>query len=46
MSFQPGEAQITYASVNKAKNILGWEPKTRIEEGMEKVIEWYKDERT
>ncbi len=27
----------------KAKNIFGWEPKTTLEEGIEKTMKWYKE---
>lgn len=29
--------------VNKARNILGWEPKTGLEEGMQKTLSWLKE---
>ncbi len=41
--FQLGDVQITYADISKAKKILGYEPKTKIEEGVKKFWEWYKD---
>jgi UDP-glucuronate 4-epimerase len=40
--FQLGEVQITYADISKARKILGYKPKTKIEEGVEKFWEWYK----
>ena len=40
---QDGDPQITYADISKAKNLLGFEPKVGIEEGIEKYIEWYRD---
>ena len=40
--FQLGDVQITYADISKAKKILGYEPKTKIEEGVKKFWEWYK----
>ncbi len=36
----PGEMEITYADVSKAKKLLGYEPKVSIEEGAQKLIEW------
>ena len=42
---QPGEVYITCSGIGKAKKLLGWEPKVRIEEGMKKFAEWYKRER-
>ncbi len=40
--FQLGDVQITYADISKAKKILGYEPKIKIEEGVKKFWEWYK----
>ncbi len=31
-----------YLSIDKAKKILGWEPKFSLKTGLEKTIEWYK----
>lgn len=42
---QPGDVPITFADVNKAKKLLGWEPKTHISTGMNKFIAWYKKNR-
>ena len=32
---------LTYAATAKAKNLLGFEPKVRLEEGMQLFIDWY-----
>ncbi|WP_036226258.1 NAD-dependent epimerase/dehydratase family protein [Mesoaciditoga lauensis] len=40
--FQLGDVQITYADISKARKILRYEPKTKIEEGVKKFWEWYK----
>ena len=45
INIQPGEVDITYANITKAKELLSWQPKTKIEEGMKEFIEWYKNER-
>ena len=45
MPSQPGESDLTYGSIKKAKKLLNWEPKTNVEEGMKNFIEWYKNER-
>lgn len=37
---QPGDVQKTWASIDKAKKLLGWQPKTGLEEGLTKYIEW------
>ncbi|PIY97309.1 MAG: epimerase [Candidatus Kerfeldbacteria bacterium CG_4_10_14_0_8_um_filter_42_10] len=38
---QPGDVPITYADISKAQELLGFAPKTKIEEGMEKFVKWY-----
>jgi len=39
---QKGDVPITYADISKAKRLLGWKPKTSIEEGIKLFVEWYK----
>lgn len=38
---QPGDVEITFADISKAQKLLGYNPKTKIEEGMGKFIDWY-----
>jgi UDP-glucuronate 4-epimerase len=38
---QDGDVPRTYADIEKAKRLLDFEPKTGIEDGLAKVIEWY-----
>jgi len=42
LPLQPGDVLKTYADITKAKKLLGWEPKTEIEEGVKKFVEWYR----
>lgn len=42
--FQPGDVKITYADVSKAREKLGYQPKTLIREGLGKFLEWYRAE--
>jgi UDP-glucuronate 4-epimerase len=42
MPDQPGDVPITYADVTKAKNLLGYSPKTDIVQGIEKFCAWLK----
>lgn len=35
------DVEITYADISKAKELLGWEPKTRIEEGLKRFCDWF-----
>ncbi len=37
-----GEYAKIYASIEKAKKILGWEPKRTIEDSVKSLIKWYK----
>ena len=39
---QPGDVPITYADVSKAEKMLGYNPKVKIEEGIKRVVDWYK----
>jgi UDP-glucuronate 4-epimerase len=42
MPMQPGDVTITYADINKAKRLLGYNPKVKIEEGIKRFVDWYK----
>lgn len=37
----PGDVPLTYADVSKAKRLLGFDPKVRIEEGVERYAKWF-----
>jgi nucleoside-diphosphate-sugar epimerase len=39
---RPGEARNFFCSNEKAKRLLGWNPKTSLDEGLTKTIEWYR----
>lgn len=41
---QPGDVPVTNADISKAKRLLGYEPHVSIEEGIERFVEWYKEE--
>ncbi len=38
---QPGDVPVTFADISKAKKLLNYDPKTRIEEGIPKFVEWF-----
>ncbi|MFH1586616.1 MAG: GDP-mannose 4,6-dehydratase [Candidatus Diapherotrites archaeon] len=38
---QEGDVPITYADISKSREMLGFNPKTPIEEGIVKFVEWY-----
>jgi UDP-glucuronate 4-epimerase len=42
---QPGDVSITYADISKAERKLGYHPKIKIEEGIKRFVEWYKEEK-
>ena len=43
LPMQPGDVDITYADITKAKELIGYEPKVSFEEGIERFIKWYKE---
>jgi len=43
LPYRPGENMSLYANVNKSKELLGWEPRVFIKEGLKKTIESYKN---
>ena len=42
LDIQPGDVEKTFANIDYSKRKLNYEPKISIEEGIPKVIEWYK----
>ena len=42
LDMQPGDVVRTDADISKAKKMLGYEPKTMIQEGVPKFVEWYR----
>lgn len=43
MPMQPGDVDRTYASIDKARKLLGYEPKITFDEGITRFIDWYKN---
>ena len=43
LPMQPGDVDRTYADISKAKEMIGYEPRTTFEEGIKKFVEWYKE---
>lgn len=41
LPIQPGDVPMTYASIESLQKVLGFEPKTTIEEGLQKFADWY-----
>jgi UDP-glucuronate 4-epimerase len=42
---QPGDVPLTYADVGKARRLLGYEPQTNIEAGIDRFVDWFKRQR-
>lgn len=42
LPMQQGDVERTYADINKAKQLIGYEPKVTFEKGIENFITWYK----
>ena len=41
----PTDVRFTRASIVRAKELLGWRPEVTIEEGIERSVEWYRENR-
>lgn len=41
LEMQPGDVPFTFADVSKAKEVLGYDPTTKIEDGLPKFVEWF-----
>jgi UDP-glucuronate 4-epimerase len=42
---QPGDVPLTFADISKARALLNYNPTTKIEQGIPKFTDWFKDER-
>lgn len=42
LPMQEGDVPLTYADISKAKRLLGYEPKVKIEEGIKRFVGWFK----
>lgn len=45
LPMQPGDVNITYADLTKARELLSYNPKTSIREGMAQFVAWYRTSR-
>ena len=43
LPLQKGDVPRTFADIEKTKQVLGWEPKVRVQEGIKEFMNWYKD---
>ncbi len=39
---QPGDVPRTFADITKARRLLGYDPRTQIEEGIRRFVEWFR----
>ena len=39
---QPGDVPQTYADITKARRLLGYDPRTQIEEGIHNFVDWFR----
>ncbi len=42
----PADMLTNWADVSKARRLLGWEPQVSLREGVERLVEWYRRERS
>ena len=40
---QPGDVPITFADITKARSQLNYEPRVKVEEGIPKFVEWFRE---
>jgi nucleoside-diphosphate-sugar epimerase len=43
--FHIADIKETWADISKAKNLLGWEPQTSLDQGLDNSVRWYMDNR-
>ena len=43
--WRPGDQRVFYADISKAERELGWKPKVGVDEGVQKLFEWVKQNR-
>ena len=41
---QPGDVPITFANIKKAQDLLGYSPQTKIEDGIPRFTEWFRQQ--
>jgi UDP-glucuronate 4-epimerase len=43
LPLQPGDVPVTFADISRARAEIGYDPKTPIEEGINRFVRWYRD---
>ncbi len=41
--FHPADMMATWADITKAKNVLGWQPMLKLEQGIEAEVKWFNE---
>lgn len=41
----PADVRATWANIDRARQLLQWEPQTRLEEGLSRLVDWYQANR-
>jgi CDP-paratose 2-epimerase len=41
--WRPGDQKVFYADIREARRALGWRPKIGVQQGVEKLFEWVKE---
>jgi len=41
LPLQPGDVERTYADITRARELLGYAPRTKVEEGIPKFVQWF-----
>ncbi|MCK4589121.1 MAG: GDP-mannose 4,6-dehydratase [Nanoarchaeota archaeon] len=44
MPMQPGDVKTTFADISKAQELLGYQPKVNVKEGVKNFVDWYLSE--
>ncbi|PJA45310.1 hypothetical protein CO174_03955 [Candidatus Uhrbacteria bacterium CG_4_9_14_3_um_filter_50_9] len=43
LPMQPGDVKETWADISHAQDVLGWNPVTRLDEGIKQFVNWYEN---
>ncbi|GGY55537.1 NAD-dependent epimerase/dehydratase family protein [Parvularcula lutaonensis] len=43
LPMQPGDVRRTWADISRARDLLGYDPKTSLKDGLGKFVDWYKE---
>jgi UDP-glucuronate 4-epimerase len=45
LPMQPGDVVLTYADISRARRLLGYDPRTKIQDGIPAFVEWFRSKR-